>query len=177
MGSPCHFGRVLAPTRRTLENAACAPESLEHVLRKVKQLKRPAPSLLSCLPVDLGTWREDTRFGCAVHPARVVSMMRLQACQCHPHELLLLVLSISVSSRTTFLSLGLSLTKNRSALESCQTNKPFHLSRTHAGFWYPVSSLCCRFSANLPKTHALMRCRLATSFTFSPPNPGDDLSS
>ena len=44
----------------------------------------------------------NTPFGCAVHPARVVSMMRLQACQCHPHELLLLVSSISVSSRTTF---------------------------------------------------------------------------
>ena len=27
------------------------------------------------------------RFGCAVIAARVVSMMRLHACQCHPHEL------------------------------------------------------------------------------------------
>ena len=29
----------------------------------------------------------NTRFGCAVNPARVVSTARLQACQCHPHEL------------------------------------------------------------------------------------------
>ena len=74
--------------RRTSENAACAPESLEHVLRKVKQLEQPAPSLLSCFPVDPGTWwKEHARFGYAVHPAQEVSMMRLQACQCHPHEL------------------------------------------------------------------------------------------
>ena len=135
----------------------------------------------------------DTPFGCAVHPARVVSMMRLQACQCQPHELLLLVLRISVSSRTTFplprnvllrpclrctsssahtstissdCLLSLSLTQNRSALELHQNTGHILLSSTHARFWYPFSSLCCRFSANLPKTHALMRCRLATSFTF-----------
>ena len=70
--------------RRTSENAACAPESLEHVLRKVKQLKRLAPSLLSCFLWTRARGGRNTNFGCAVHPAREVSMMRLQACQCHP---------------------------------------------------------------------------------------------
>ena len=54
-------------TRRTLENAAFAPQSLEHVLRKVKQLEQPDRSFLSCFPVDLGTWREEhaLRLSCA----------------------------------------------------------------------------------------------------------------
>ena len=67
-------------TRRTLENAACAPESLEHVLRKVKQLKRPAPSLLSCFPVDLGTWREE-------HSLRLCCAPCQRGFDGHPNEL------------------------------------------------------------------------------------------
>ena len=59
-GFPLPFWEgVGSVTRRTLENAACAPQSLEHVLRKVKQLEQPAPSLLSCFPVDPGTWRKE----------------------------------------------------------------------------------------------------------------------
>ena len=40
-------------------HVALAPPSSEHVLRKVKQLKKLAPSLWSCFPVDSGTWREE----------------------------------------------------------------------------------------------------------------------
>ena len=36
-----------------------APQSLKHVLRKMKQLEQPDPSLLSCFPVDPGTWRDE----------------------------------------------------------------------------------------------------------------------
>ena len=70
MGFPLPFGEgVGSVTRRTLENAAFAPQSLEHVIRKVKQLKRLAPSLLSCFPVDpgshcfpqLSSWRPASR--------------------------------------------------------------------------------------------------------------------
>ena len=59
-GLPLPFWEgVGSVTRRTLENVAFAPQSLEHVLTKVKQLKRLAASLLSCFRVDPGTWREE----------------------------------------------------------------------------------------------------------------------
>ena len=46
-------------TRRTLENAACAPQSLEHVLRKVKQLKSIFAFLFF---LDQGTWLKEHSF-------------------------------------------------------------------------------------------------------------------
>ena len=36
-----------------------APQSLKHVLRKMKQLEQPDLSLLSCFPVDPGTWPDE----------------------------------------------------------------------------------------------------------------------
>ena len=73
-GFPLPFWEgVGSVTRRTLENVVFAPPFSEHALRKVSS------------PPARG--ERNTRFGCAVNSARVVSMMRLQACQCHHHEL------------------------------------------------------------------------------------------
>ena len=61
-GFPLPFWEgVGSVTRRTLENAAFAPQSSEHALRKAKQLERLAPSLLSCVPVDHGHVAGGTR--------------------------------------------------------------------------------------------------------------------
>ena len=61
-------------TRPTAVRVEVALPSSEHALRKVNSSQERGG--------------RNTRFGCAVNPARVVSMMRLQACQCHPMDCL-----------------------------------------------------------------------------------------
>ena len=55
---PFFGGCWLRHTSHSGTRRACSTV-LEHVLRKVKQLEQPAPSLLSCFPVDHGTWRKE----------------------------------------------------------------------------------------------------------------------